>query len=128
MSNVLAWVLATMVTMPIIVFYLIYLITVKTTKDKKISLKLAVDLSGIFFIVAVYTIAFEIWSLSLFWLILIIILSVAIIFTFIHWKISEDIHLTKLLKGIWRFNFLLFFITYLLLSVYGLFVRISSFT
>ncbi|RXI98113.1 DUF3397 domain-containing protein [Anaerobacillus alkaliphilus] len=128
MSEAIAWVVATLVTLPIICFYLIYIISVKTSKNKKKSIKLAVDLSASFFIIAVYYIAYEIWALSLFWVILILIIIVAMIFTVIHWKISEDIQLGKLIKGIWRFNFILFFLAYLVLSIYGLVLSIYSIT
>lgn len=128
MSDAIAWVVATFVTLPIFAFYLIYLVSVKTTKNKKKSIKLAVDTSAILFVIAVYFISYEIWSQSLLWLIITLIIIVAMLFTIIHWKVSEDIQLDKLLKGFWRFNFLLFFFMYLLLSVYGLVIRIYSLT
>lgn len=124
MSNLLVWTLATFITVPILGFYFIYLISIKTTKNKKRSVKLAVDASSILFIFAVYYIAYEIWGMNILWVIITIFIVIAILFTFIHWKVSEDIHLYKLIKGIWRFNFLLFFAAYFLLSMYGLFVRI----
>jgi hypothetical protein len=123
-SDAIAWLVATFVTLPIFAFYLIYLVSVKTTKNKRKSIKLAVDTSAIFFIIAVYFISYEIWSQSLLWLIITLIIVVAMIFTIIHWKVSEDIQLDKLLKGFWRFNFLLFVFMYLVLSVYGLVIRI----
>jgi hypothetical protein len=123
-SDAIAWLVATFVTLPIFTFYLIYLVSVKTTKNKRKSIKLAVDTSAIFFIIAVYFISYEIWSQSLLWLIITLIIVVAMIFTIIHWKVSEDIQLDKLLKGFWRFNFLLFVFMYLVLSVYGLVIRI----
>ncbi|QOY34366.1 DUF3397 domain-containing protein [Anaerobacillus isosaccharinicus] len=128
MSDALAWMVATFVTLPIFAFYLVYIVTVKATKNKKKSIKLAVDISASFFIIAVYFIAYEIWSQSLFWVMIISLIVVAMIFTVVHWKISEDIHLGKLLKGIWRFNFLLYVFAYILLSVYGLFISIYSVT
>ncbi|MFN7250949.1 MAG: DUF3397 domain-containing protein [Anaerobacillus sp.] len=124
MSDAIAWVVATFVTLPIFAFYLIYLVSVKTTKNKRKSIKLAVDTSAILFIIAVYFISYEIWSQSLLWLIITLIIVVAMIFTIIHWKVSEDIQLDKLLKGFWRFNFLLFVFMYLILSFYGLVIRI----
>jgi hypothetical protein len=126
LSSAVAWLLATLITLPLLAFYLMYIITVKTIKNKKIAIKRSVDLSTILFIVAVYFIAYEIWSISLFWFVLITIISVAIIFTIIHWKYSNDIHLSKLLKGIWRLNFILFFLVYIILSIYGLLLRISQ--
>lgn len=126
MSDAIAWIVATFVTLPVFAFYLAYIICVKITKNKKNSLKLAVDSSSCFFIIAVYFIAYEIWSQSLLWLIIIFIIVTAMIFTIIHWKVSEDIQFGKLLKGIWRFNFFLFVFVYIFLSVYGLVIRLSS--
>lgn len=128
MSSALASVVATFVTVPLLAFYLIYLVSVKTTRNKRISVKRAVDFSACFFIIAVYFIAFEIWAISLFWLILMLFILVAMVFTIIHWKVSEDIHFGKLLKGIWRFNFIIFFFAYLFLSFYGLIVRVYLLT
>lgn len=128
MSSAVAWLLATFITVPLVAFYFIYIITVKTTKSKNISIKRAVDFSTILFIFAVYFIVYEIWNVSLFWLLLIMIISVAIIFTIIHWLVSKDIFLAKLLKGIWRLNFILFFLAYFILSIYGLVLRISQMT
>lgn len=126
MNSAIAWFFATLITVPLVAFYLIYIITVKTTKSKIISIKLTVDLSTILFILAVYFIAHEIWNISLFWFLLLTVISVAIIFTIIHWKFSNDIYLPKLLKGIWRLNFILFFLAYIILSIYGLLLRISQ--
>lgn len=126
MSSAVAWFLATLITVPLVAFYFIYIITVKTTKSKKVSIKRAVDFSTILFIFAVYFIVHEIWNVSLFWVLLIMIISVAIIYTIIYWKVSKDIYLPKLLKGIWRLNFILFFLTYFILSIYGLLIRISQ--
>lgn len=126
MSNVIAFFIAAVITLPLLGWYIAYIITVKITKRKSYSVKLASDLSAIIFILAVYFIMAEIWNQSLLWLIFIIILSVAIIFTFIHWKVAGDIHIWKLFRGIWRFNFLLFFILYIALSIYGLILRIIA--
>ncbi|WLR59660.1 DUF3397 family protein [Guptibacillus hwajinpoensis] len=49
MENLLSWIVATAVTIPLLAWYLVYIITVKTTRKKKFSFRLAVDVSTIFF-------------------------------------------------------------------------------
>ncbi|OLO40787.1 hypothetical protein BTR23_04760 [Alkalihalophilus pseudofirmus] len=126
MSNAFAWFIATVVTLPIIGWYLAYIITVKITKKKSYSVRLAADLSLVLFISAVYFISYEIWDQSFLWIILIAFFLVAICFTVVHWKVANDIHFVRLVRGIWRFNFILFFIIYLVISTYGFVLRLIS--
>ncbi|ADC48216.1 MULTISPECIES: DUF3397 domain-containing protein [Alkalihalophilus] len=124
MTTAFAWLLATVITLPLLGWYIFYIVTVKMTKNKSRAIRLASDVSVLFFVAAVYFIILEIWSRSFFWLLLTVFFLVALIFTIIHWKVAEDIHVRKLFKGIWRFNFLLFFFLYLVLSGYGLITRL----
>ncbi|MFV8827045.1 DUF3397 domain-containing protein [Alkalihalobacterium sp. APHAB7] len=126
MSSAFAWFIATVVTLPIVGWYLVYIITVKITKKKSYSIRLAADISLVFFILAVYFISYEIWKQSFLWIILIVFFAVAICFTIIHWKVAKDVHLVRLFRGIWRFNFILFFLAYILLSTFGFITRIFS--
>ena len=109
MSNVLAIIIATIITVPLIGWYFIYITTVKITKKKSYSIRLASDVSAFIFMAAVYFIMFEIWDKSFLWLILIVFFLIAILFTFIHWKRFGDIQVGRLFRGIWRFNFIIFF-------------------
>ncbi|MBU8907122.1 DUF3397 domain-containing protein [Desertibacillus haloalkaliphilus] len=120
MSSALAWLMATVITLPLFGWYLVYLFTVKLTRKKSKAIRVASDVSTLFLICAVYFIMYELWGQSFLWLLMIIILMVAIVFTLLHWKLSDDIHMVRLIRGIWRFNFLLFAIGYVCLSVYGL--------
>ncbi|MFC0558711.1 DUF3397 domain-containing protein [Halalkalibacter alkalisediminis] len=126
MSNLLAWFVATIVTIPLLGWYLIYITTVKVSKNKSKSIRLASDWTTILFMMAVYFIMTELWAKSFLWIILAVFFLIALLFTWIHWKLSGDIHVGKLFRGIWRFNFLLFLCIYVLLSGYGLISRILS--
>ncbi|WP_100399428.1 DUF3397 domain-containing protein [Bacillus sp. FJAT-44742] len=126
MGDVLAWVLATVITLPLLGFYLVYIFTVKITKKKGRAVRLAADVSTLFFMAAVYFLAIEIWGRSFLWLMIIIVLSIACFFTFIHWKARADIEIPRLARGIWRFSFMLFFIAYFGLSLYGMSFRITT--
>ncbi|MGO4887885.1 DUF3397 domain-containing protein [Anaerobacillus sp. MEB173] len=125
-GNAISGFVATIITIPLFGWYLVYIVCVKISHNKRYSVKLATDVTTFLFILAVYFIAYEIWQKSFLWLILIIILLVASMFTIIHWKVKNEINTLKLIKGIWRFNFLLFLIGYLLLCSYGLIMKIYT--
>lgn len=126
MSNVLAIIIATIITVPLIGWYFIYITTVKITKKKSYSIRLASDVSAFIFMAAVYFIMLEIWDKSFLWLILIVFFLIAILFTLIHWKKFGDIQVGRLFRGIWRFNFIIFFFSYIGLSIYGLVFNILN--
>ncbi|MFA9557352.1 DUF3397 domain-containing protein [Evansella sp. AB-rgal1] len=119
-SEVFVFVAATLVTAPLIGLYIVYLIAVKSTHNKVYSVKLAVDSTAFLFIIAVYFIILEIWEVRIMWLFILFVLLSAMIFTFLHWKKYEDIQITKVLKGVWRFQFFVFFVLYFILIFYGL--------
>jgi cell division protein FtsW (lipid II flippase) len=118
--------IATVITIPFIGFVLIYTVTYKVTEEKKRAVKLAADGTTLLFMLSVYFISFEIWQRSLLWLLLIVVLVIAIAVSFLHRKLYDDIELKKLIKGIWRINFILFFLVYIALFTYGLTVKIIS--
>ncbi|KHF40789.1 DUF3397 domain-containing protein [Halalkalibacter okhensis] len=126
MSELVASVIATIVTIPLLGWYIIYITTVKISKNKSKSIRRASDWTTLLFMVAVYFIMSEIWSQSFLWIILAIFFFISLVVTWMQWSVSGDIQTKKLFRGIWRFNFLAFVIIYLLLSGYGLIVRIFS--
>ncbi|WP_245917776.1 DUF3397 domain-containing protein [Alteribacillus bidgolensis] len=118
--DVMVFLFATMITLPFLAWYIVYIITVKWTKRKGKAIRLAADSSTILFIGSVHFLANAIWGESFFWIIIIIILLIAAIFTILHYRSREEVEFVKLMKGIWRFNFFLFFTAYFLLAFYGL--------
>ncbi|KGA97023.1 hypothetical protein AJ85_06875 [Alkalihalobacillus alcalophilus ATCC 27647 = CGMCC 1.3604] len=124
MTTAFSWVFATFATLPILAWYVIYIFTVKRIKNKKRAIRLASDFSAIWFIISVYFISFEIWSRSFFWFICLTVIMIAMIVTWIHWRVSGDLVVSKLFRGILRMNFLIFFLLYILLSGYGLISRV----
>ncbi|MDG5788299.1 DUF3397 domain-containing protein [Evansella sp. AB-P1] len=119
-SELVVIIATTIITIPIIGLFVVYLVAVKASNNKPLSLKLAVDSTAILFIIAVYFIILEIWTINFSLIIILFILSTAIAFTFLHWRKYEDIHIQKVLKGVWRFQFFVFFCLYFLLMFYGL--------
>ncbi|MBU9720453.1 MULTISPECIES: DUF3397 domain-containing protein [Bacillaceae] len=126
MSEVFVFIAATLVTVPLLGLYLVYLVAVKSTRNKLFSIKLAVDCTTLLFMIAVYFIILQIWNLSLTWLFILFFLLSGIIFTFVHWKLYEDINIQKVMKGVWRFQFFVFFFLYFVLIFLGVIVTYAS--
>ena len=126
MVSLFSWLIATVVTIPLIGVFLIYYLSMKITKNKRKSVHYTIDYSTFIFIFSVNYLMYVIWQKSFFWLIFLILILIAMLFVFIHWKVKQRIELRKIWKGFWRFNFLLFFISYFGLMVYGLIDRITE--
>ncbi|TLS35232.1 DUF3397 domain-containing protein [Pseudalkalibacillus caeni] len=124
MEGFFASVIATIVTMPLAAWLVVYMISYQLTRRKKASFRLAVDLSTLLFIAAVHFMIYEIWGRSVLWLIVLFILGAGAIFTIVHYKYREEIHFTKIIKGAWRFNFIVFMLGYFMLLIIGLAQRI----
>jgi hypothetical protein len=77
---------------------------------------------------AVHFLVVTIWGKSLFWLILLVLIMIAMVFVLIHWKIRGEIILPKVFKGFWRFNFLIFFVAYISLTLFGILRSAVTFT
>lgn len=128
MSSAISILIATVVTIPFIGWYLIYIITVKIMKKRAKAVRIASDSSTILFIAAVNFILLELWGRSLLWVIFLVIFLIAFLFTLVHWKVDGDIHIKRLMTGIWRTNFIVFILAYVCFCAYGLFTRIFQFT
>ncbi|ADU30860.1 DUF3397 domain-containing protein [Evansella cellulosilytica] len=125
-SDTLIYVIATLVTVPLIGLYLVYIVAVKSTHNKLFAIKLAVDCTALLFMIAVYFIILQIWGFELIWLFILFVLLTATFFTYLHWKMYEDIHIGKIIKGVWRFQFFVFFFLYFILMIYGLISEIVT--
>jgi hypothetical protein len=115
-------------TVPLLGFFIVFTINKLITKNSRKSFHKALDYSTILFILAVHFLIITIWEKSYFGLIILLLLMIAMFFVFIHWKIKGEIIFTKVFKGFWRFNFLIFFIAYLSLTIFGILRSALTFT
>ncbi|WP_174733829.1 DUF3397 domain-containing protein [Mesobacillus harenae] len=118
--------IATLVTIPLLGYLLVFILSKQITKNHRRSVRLAIDSSTFLFIVSVHFIIVAIWDRSYLWAILLLLIGIALIFVVIHWKFKEEIVLPKVFRGYWRFNFLLFFSAYIVLVLVGLVQRVSA--
>jgi hypothetical protein len=111
---------ATLVTVPIAAFMLVYMLGRKVLKRKKKSFHLAINVSTLFFIFSVHYFIKAIWGKSYLWMIIIFLLLLKVLFMIGYWSKKQDLHIAIVFRLFWRFNFLLFSFTYFGLLIYGL--------
>lgn len=128
MSTIVSNILAFLFIMPFAGFLAVFIIGKLVTKNTRRSVHYALDYSTVFFIFSVHFLLKTIWGNSFFWLIILILILTAMVFVIVHWKVKQDIDLKKVMKGFWRFNFLLFSLVYIGLTIYGLIHGALTFT
>jgi hypothetical protein len=127
MLSVVSALIATFITVPILVYILIFIISKLITKKHRKAVQISLDYSTIFFILSVHFLVLAIWGKSFLWAIFIFMIICAIIFVIINWKLKGEIIFSRFFRGFWRFCFLVFFITYLILTIYGVIKRITTY-
>ncbi|MBY0120803.1 DUF3397 domain-containing protein [Bacillus sp. S/N-304-OC-R1] len=120
-------IIAAFVTIPLLGYLLVFILCKQITKKHKKSVRIALDVSTLLFIISVHYLILAIWEQSFLWVIFLLLLVLAIIFVLLHWKVKHEINIPLVFKGFWRFNFLLFFTAYIVLTVIGLIQSISLF-
>ena len=128
MNSFISSIITIFLTVPLLGFFIIYLINKLITKNTRKSIHKALDYSTILFIFAVHFLSLTIWEKSFFWIIFLVLIIIAMVFVYIHWRIKGEIIFTKVFKGFWRFNFLIFFLAYLSLTIFGILRSALTFT
>lgn len=126
MTDVFSYILATLVTIPIIGYIIIFTICKQMTRNHRRSVLIALDLSTLLVIFSVHYMIVAIWEQSYFWVILLVMLNMAIIYVLFYWKTKKEIDFLALFRGYWRLNFLLFSTAYLFLLVIGLIQSVNA--
>jgi hypothetical protein len=117
-------IIATFVTIPLLGYIIVFMISKLVTKQHRRSVQMAIDVTTLLLVISVHYFIIAIWGRSFLWVILLIMILVAIVFVITHWKLKREIQFKKVFKGFWRFNFLLFSFAYIILLVYGLILRV----
>lgn len=126
MSELIAFTIATIVTIPFLGYIILFIICKQLTKNHRRSVFMALDWSTLLLIFSVHSLIMVIWDQSFFWVILLVMLIIAVIFILIHWKTKPEIVFLTIFRGYWRLNFLLFFTAYIVLMVIGLVQSVSG--
>jgi Protein of unknown function (DUF3397) len=124
LSSVLGAVIATFITVPYLVLFIVKKTIYKVTLKKRKALKAGTDATTFFLFLAIERMTFEIWGQSYYWVLIILFIAGCLIFTLFIWKNDLELSIGKIIRLNWRLQFLLLTIGYFSLMAYGIIVRI----
>lgn len=120
MSALLSNIAAAFITLPLLGYIIIFVITKQASKQHRRAVKMAIDGSALLFVISVHYLIVVIWGKSLIWLILALLILIGAAVTVAHWKFRGEISFPKVFRAFWRLTFLVFSFAYLSLLLVGL--------
>ncbi|MGM9928963.1 MAG: DUF3397 domain-containing protein [Bacillus sp. (in: firmicutes)] len=126
MGTVLSWFIATIVTVPIFGYLIVFIGIKQLTKNHRKAVSIASNCSTFLFIISVHFIVKTIWNISLLWIILLLMIALAMLVVIVHHKLKDDMQIPRIIKGIWKVNGLVFMILYCILMVTGIALNVSK--
>ncbi|MBY6036197.1 DUF3397 domain-containing protein [Fictibacillus nanhaiensis] len=124
MSSVLGAIIATLITVPYIVFFIVNKSVYKLTGKRKKAFKTGTDFTTFFLFIAIERMSVEIWGQSYYWVLILLFLTGCLLFTLFIWKNDIELSVGKILTLNWRLQFLILSFGYFLLMTYGIIDRI----
>ena len=126
--TILTSIISVFFTVPLLGLIIVFVPSLLITKNSRKAVHFALDYSTLLFIISVHFLIVTILGKSFFWLIILEMILSAMLFSIVHWKVKGEIVINKVLKGVWRFNFLFFFTAYIVLTLFGLIEHAVTFT
>lgn len=120
MIDSIAYILAFIITLPLLITILIFRVTYSLRKKKRYAIHLAIDLTTILYIISVGCIIYTLFNVNIFGYIFIALLLLLISMVIIHWRLYTDIVFVDVWKRFWKASFLLFFFIHFILMIYGI--------
>lgn len=124
MKSFMLYVIAMAITLPVMVTWLVYKISAKTTKNPKKALHRAANWTAPLYIMAVAFMLGIIFDIHAAGYLLALLLAGFSAIIILQWKNGNEIKLGKALKFFFRIAFLVFFCCYAVLVVIGISSRI----
>ncbi|MDQ0217184.1 DUF3397 domain-containing protein [Peribacillus cavernae] len=126
MTTIFSSVFATFITIPLIAYIILFVSFKQITKNHRRAVHLSMDISTLLFILSVHYLIVAIWGHSVFWLLLMVMIALAVLVVIVHYKVKNEVDIHKVIKGFWRVNFAFFFCTHIILVLCGLVYRIAT--
>lgn len=126
MGTFLSWIIAILITVPLVGYLLSFIIVKQITKNHRKAVAISIDITTFILIVSVHFMIKAIWNHSFLWLIFLFMLLLALSFVIIYRYLRNEIEYLRIFRGYWRLNFLLFFIVYFVLLIFGLTSRVME--
>lgn len=126
MATVFTHVLATLVTWPVIVIILAYLIQFIWSGHHQRKVKRSVDISVPFFMAAIYFMFQEIWLMNLWFPITAVFIVVLGVTLLIYWRLFDEVLLVRALVTVWRIHFMFYFFTYIAVMTFRVYQDLAG--
>lgn len=120
MEFVLSAFIATLVTLPVVGYLIVFVVTKQWTKNHRKAVQYGINSSVLLLIVSVHFLIQSIFNMSLLWLVISVVLLLSIAVVLVHLRFKEEIQYAKLLRGMIRLNAFVFTLSYLVLVVVGI--------
>ena len=120
MEFVLSAFIATLVTLPVFGYLIVFIVTKQWTKNHRKAVEYSINSSVLLYIISVHYLIRSIFGISLLWLVISVVLLLSIVVVLVHLRFKEEIQFAKLLKGTIRLNVFVFAVSYLVLVVVGI--------
>ncbi|QQZ08041.1 DUF3397 domain-containing protein [Heyndrickxia vini] len=120
MSTFISWMIAMLITIPFIGYFLSFVFIKQITKNHRKAVAISIDITTVILIISVHFFIKTIWGHSFLWLIVLVMLLLALLFAIIYRYLRDEIDYLRVFRGYWRLNFLIFFSLYIILLLYGL--------
>jgi len=124
MVHFFSYIIAFIITVPVFATWLVYFIIAKWNRPKLKAFHQAVNWTTLLYIIAVSILIWLNFHINLTGIIIIFFLSALAIIIFMQWKMNEEVLLSKALKLLWRFFFLVFAFLYVCLLIFDISYRI----
>lgn len=119
MKFVLSALIATLVTLPVFGYLIVFIITKQWTKNHRRAVQYGINSSLLLFILSVHYMIQSIFGISLLWLVISVVILLSIAVIIVHLRFKGEIHYPKLFRGMIRINAFVFILFYLVLIVVG---------
>ncbi|SDB87479.1 Protein of unknown function [Pelagirhabdus alkalitolerans] len=125
MSYIMAYVLGIMVTFPLLVTIITYLLFHHFTHSKKKSLHRSMEYSALFYLLSSILIFNETFNVSIIGPLTTLLLVLLFMFVIIQWRLIDDIIISRVVRIYLRALFLVFFIAHFVMVMLAIYERVS---
>lgn len=123
MVDVIIYIIAFLMTVPIVLTALIYYLSIKFHRPVWKAVHTAVNWTTIFYMMAVILI-FNMFDIRVIGIVLVFFLFLLGLFIYMQWRFNTEVKVTKAFKLAWRICFLLFLFLYVCLVIIGIIIEL----
>ncbi|SDL77173.1 DUF3397 family protein [Sediminibacillus halophilus] len=120
MIDLMVWLLAFCLTMPIVISWLVYIIAKKVSNNRLKALHVSVNYTTLLYILSVGAIFHQLYGTTYYGYIFIFLIVLLSFFIIMQYKVKGEVLFLTAWRRFWRLSFLLFILLYFLLVIYGI--------